>query len=59
MPGTPHTRRTNTYAAITSGNSGIGLAIARARRDERASVAILGQDGHAPSSSVSMNMADE
>ncbi len=32
------------HAAITGGNSGIGLAIARAFRDEGASVAILGRD---------------
>ena len=34
------------YAAITGGNSGIGLAIARAFRDEGAEVAILGRDAH-------------
>jgi len=32
------------HAAITGGNSGIGLAIARAFRDEGASLAILGRD---------------
>jgi len=32
------------HAAITGGNSGIGLAIARAFRDEGAEVAILGRD---------------
>jgi NAD(P)-dependent dehydrogenase (short-subunit alcohol dehydrogenase family) len=32
------------HAAITGGNSGIGLAIARAFRDEGADVAILGRD---------------
>ena len=47
------------HAAITGGNSGIGLAIARAFRDEGASVAILGGEGHAPISSVSMNLAEE
>ncbi|MDP2471465.1 MAG: SDR family oxidoreductase [Candidatus Palauibacterales bacterium] len=34
----------NTRAAITGGNSGIGLAIARAFRDEGGQVAILGRD---------------
>ena len=33
------------HAAITGGNSGIGLAIARAFRDEGAQVAVLGRDG--------------
>ena len=33
------------HAAITGGNSGIGLAIARAFRNEGAEVAILGRDG--------------
>ena len=37
-------RLRDTHAAITGGNSGIGLAIARAFRDEGASVAILGRD---------------
>lgn len=34
----------STRAAVTGGNSGIGLAIARAFRDEGASLAILGRD---------------
>jgi NAD(P)-dependent dehydrogenase (short-subunit alcohol dehydrogenase family) len=37
-------RLQNRHAAVTGGNSGIGLAIARAFRDEGASVAILGRD---------------
>jgi NAD(P)-dependent dehydrogenase (short-subunit alcohol dehydrogenase family) len=37
-------RLANTHAAITGGNSGIGLAIARAFRDEGAKLAILGRD---------------
>ena len=37
-------RLANTHAAVTGGNSGIGLAIARAFRDEGAKVAILGRD---------------
>ena len=32
------------HAAVTGGNSGIGLAMARAFRDEGASIAILGRD---------------
>jgi len=52
-------RLADTGAAITSGNSGIDLAIVRALRDEGASVAILGRDGDAPISSVSINLAEE
>ena len=37
-------RLRDTHAAITGGNSGIGLAIARAFRDQGAKVAILGRD---------------
>jgi NAD(P)-dependent dehydrogenase (short-subunit alcohol dehydrogenase family) len=37
-------RLTGRHAAVTGGNSGIGLAIARALRDEGASLAILGRD---------------
>lgn len=39
-------------AAITGGNSGIGLAIARAFRDEGAEVAILGRDSETLASAV-------
>jgi len=34
----------DTHAAVTGGNSGIGLAIARAFRDEGARIALLGRD---------------
>jgi NAD(P)-dependent dehydrogenase (short-subunit alcohol dehydrogenase family) len=37
-------RLTGRHAAVTGGNSGIGLAIARALRDEGASLAVLGRD---------------
>jgi NAD(P)-dependent dehydrogenase (short-subunit alcohol dehydrogenase family) len=37
-------RLSGKHAAVTGGNSGIGLATARAFRDEGASVAILGRD---------------
>lgn len=44
---------TKRFAAITGGNSGIGLAIAEAFRDEGMGVAILGRDGSTLESAAS------